>query len=159
MDRMKTFGLYALCIILFFIFSNVMINIAIKTTYVHLNCKIAQTDDFNIKISNAKATYVNGYVEGNVINTGENIGKTYIKMDFYSKRDILLGTKYVRMDNLKNNEERSFRMGFKFTDVDYCEISMAENADETNITEEQLTSNELKGVALFTTVILLCYFA
>ena len=44
MDRMKTFGIYALCVILFFIFSNVMINVAIKATYMQIGANILLQD-------------------------------------------------------------------------------------------------------------------
>lgn len=158
MDRMKTFGLYALCVILFFIFSNVMINVAIKATYMQIGADIILQDNLKIELDDAKATYVNGYVEGSIKNTGANTENTYIKIDLYSKRDILLGTKYVKVENLKQNEERDFRMGFKFTDVDHCKVEMVKNIDEENVTEEQFTSTEMRFAVLITTVIFLCYF-
>lgn len=68
MDRMKTFGIYALCIILFFVFSNVMIDIAIKAMYNPINVTIEESANLTLNIDEAKATYVNGYVEGNVKN-------------------------------------------------------------------------------------------
>ena len=158
MDRMKTFGIYALCVILFFIFSNVMINVAIKATYMQIGADIILQDNLKIELDEAKATYVNGYVEGSIKNTGANTESTYIKIDLYSKRDILLGTKYVKVENLKQNEERDFRMGFKFTDVDHCKVEMVKDIDEQNVTEEQFTSTEMRFAVLITTVIFLCYF-
>lgn len=68
MDRMKTFGIYALCIILFFIFSNVMIDIAVKAMYNPIDIVVQTRDNLILKVNEAKATYVNGYVEGNVRN-------------------------------------------------------------------------------------------
>lgn len=158
MDRMKTFGLYALCIILFFIFSNVMINVAIKATYMQIGADILLQENLKIELDEARATYVNGYVEGSIKNTGKNTESTHIKIDLYSKRDILLGTKYVKVDDLKQNEERDFRMGFKFTDVDHCKLEMVKDIDEQKVTEEQFTSTEIRFARLLATVILLCYF-
>lgn len=158
MDRMKTFGIYALCVILFFIFSNVMINVAIKATYLQIGADIVLQDNLKIKLDEAKATYVNGYVGGSIKNTGATVENTYIKIDIYSKRDILLGTKYVKVENLKQNEERDFRMGFKFTDVDHCKVEMVKDIEEENVTEEQFTSTEIRFARLLATVILLCYF-
>ena len=157
MDRMKTFGIYALCIILFYIFSNVMINIAVKTSYTPIDVEIEQTETLKIDTTEVKATYVNGYVEGNIKNEGSNTENTYIKIDLYSKRDVLLGTKYVRVNDLKQNETRDFRMGFEFTDVDYCKIQTVESIPET-VTEEQFSSTELRFALLLTKVIFLCYF-
>lgn len=157
MDRMKTLGIYALCIVLFYVFSNVMINIALKTTYLPIDVEIEQTEALKIDTTEAKATYVNGYVEGNIKNVGSNTENTYIKIDLYSKRDVLLGTKYVKVENLKPNETFEFRMGFKFTDADYCKLQTVESIPET-VTQEQFTSTELRGALLLAKVILLCYF-
>ena len=68
MDRMKTLGIYALCIILFFIFSNIMMDIAVKAMYNPINITIERRNDLALDVNDAKATYVNGYVEGNVKN-------------------------------------------------------------------------------------------
>ena len=158
MDRMKTFGIYALCVILFFIFSNVMINVAIKATYMQIGANILLQDNLKIELDEARATYVNGYVEGSIKNIGTNTENTYIKIDLYSKRNVLLGTKYVKVEDLKQNEERDFRMGFQFTDVDYCKLEIVKDIDEINVTQEQFTSTELRFAKLLATVIMLCYF-
>lgn len=157
MDRMKTLGLYALCIILFFIFSNVMINVAIKSTYDPIGMDIISEENIRLNITDAKATYVNGYVEGMVKNTGEDIEKTYIKIELYSKRDNLLGTRYVEVANFRENESRDFRMGFKFTDVSYAKVQIIDEVPET-VTQEEFTSVEFRFAKLLATVILLCYF-
>ena len=62
------------------------------------------------------------------------------------------------MEDLKQNEERDFRMGFQFTDVDYCKLEMVKDIDEINVTQEQFTSTELRFAKLLATVIMLCYF-
>lgn len=156
MDRMKTFGLYALCIILFFIFSNVMINIAIKSTYNSIHADIILEDNLKIDISEAKATAVNGYVKGNVKNVGTLVDKTYVKIDLYSKRDVLLGTKYVEINNINKDETRDFNMGFCFNEVEYTKISIVDEVQ--NATEDNFKSDNMKGIALITAVIFLCYF-
>lgn len=157
MDRMKTFGLYALCIILFFIFSNIMINLAIKTSYSPINVNIETRENIDINITTAKATYVNGIIEGRLKNTGANIDKLYVKIDLYSERDILLGTKYVEINDFRQGENREFEMGFKFTDVDYAKIKLVKEPD-VNATNDNFVSDKIKGFALITAVIFLCYF-
>lgn len=157
MDRMKTFGIYALCIILFYIFSNVMINIAVKTSYRPIDVEIEQTQNLKLDTTEVKATYVNGYVEGNIKNVSSNTENTFIKIDLYSKRDVLLGTKYVKVNNLDPNETQDFRMGFEFTDINYCKIQTVNDIPET-VTEEQFSSTELRFALLLTKVIFLCYF-
>lgn len=157
MDRMKTFGIYALCIILFFIFSNVMIDIAIKTSYEEISADIELSRNVGINITTAKATFVNGYVGGTLKNNGEDIDKLYVKIDLYSKRNVLLGTKYVEINDFRKNENREFEMGFKFTDVEYAKIKLVDKPD-TNATNDTFVSDNLKGFALITAVIFLCYF-
>ncbi len=157
MSRMKTFGIYLLCIIAFYIFSNVMIDIGIKTSYMPINVQIVNNDNIKVNVSKAEATYVNGYVEGNIENVGSDIEKKYVKIDLYSKRDVKLGTKYVIVDNLKQSEIRNFKMGFKLTDVDYCKVEVVDEI-EANATEDEFESIEFNYITLLTTVVLLCYF-
>lgn len=156
MDRMKTFGLYALCIILFFIFSNVMINIAVKSMYNSIDVDIVLDENVKTEISDIRATAVNGYVKGSVNNTGDIVSKTYVKIDLYSKRDVLLGTKYVEMSNLQKGETRDFEMGFRFDNVDYAKICMVDNVE--NATEDSFKSDNMGGIAVIVAVIFLCYF-
>ena len=47
-----------------------MINFAIKGTYKTINANVILKEDLKINVNDVKATYINGYVEGNVINTG-----------------------------------------------------------------------------------------
>ena len=157
MDRMKTFGLYALCIILFFVFSNIMINFAIKGTYKTINANVILKEDLKINVNDVKATYINGYVEGNVINTGEYKDIAYVKIDLYSRRDNLLGTKYVKMPNIRKNETRQFRTGFEFTDVKRAEIKMVDEVGD-NVTEEQFSTKEMRFAKLLATIILISFF-
>ncbi len=156
MDRIKTFGKYIIWIVLFYIFSNVMINIAIKSMYVSIDSEIIERENVKLEVDEARATYVNGYVSGNIKNTGNDVINTYVKIDLYSKRNVLLGTKYVEINNLLHDETKDFRMGFKFTDVDHCVIKTVDELEE-NVTQEELTSTELKFSAIIAAVILLCY--
>ncbi|MBO5479392.1 MAG: hypothetical protein J6A04_06905 [Clostridia bacterium] len=156
-NRMKTFGLYVLCVILFFIFSNVMIDIALKTSYDIIDTYKTVPNGITIDINEAKATYVNGYVGGKITNQNQTALNTYIKIDLYTKRDVCLGTKYVAIKDLKQNETQDFRMGFKFTDVDYAKISLVNEVPE-NEPEESFISNNLRGIFLLKTVLFLCMF-
>lgn len=155
-NRIKTFGLYALCVILFFIFSNIMIDITLKATYDPIDTYKTESHGVAIDIKEAKATYVNGYVGGKLINESEQIDKTYMKIDLYTKRDVCMGTKYITFDNLKQGEKRDFRIGFKFTDIDHAVVTMVDEI-EPEVTEEQFVSDDLKGTALIAAIILLCY--
>lgn len=157
MDRMKTLGIYALCVILFFVFSNIMIDIAVKAMYNSIDANIEQRDNLKIDLSEARATYVNGYVEGSINNSGEDVERAYVKIDLYSKRDVLLGTKYVKIEDFRKNETRDFRMGFEFTDVDYCNISIVYEVDK-DVTEDQFSTTEFRFARLLATIVLITFF-
>lgn len=156
-NRIKTFSLYALCVILFFIFSNIMIEIALKTTYDPIDTYIATPTGMEVKIDEARATYVNGYVGGTIINRNEMIWKTYLKIDLYTKRDVCIGTKYVELNHFMQDEIQTFRMGFQYTDVDYAVISMVEEVPE-NLPQKAFESENLAGPMLIAAVIFLCFF-
>jgi len=123
-NRIRTFGIYALCVILFFIFSNIMIDIALKATYDPIDTYKTEPSGMQIDITEAKATYVNGYVGGSIKNNNSEIQKTYIKIDLYTKRDVYMGSKYIELNNLKQAETRDFRIGFQYTDIDHANITL-----------------------------------
>lgn len=156
-NTMKKFRIYALCVILFFIFSNIMIDIALKTSYDPIDTYKTVPSGIDIDINEAKATYVNGYVGGTITNNNETASNTYIKIDLYTKRDVCMGTKYVEIKDLKQDETKDFRMGFKYTDVDYAKITLVDEVPE-QVPEESFISENLRGIMLLKTVVFLCFF-
>lgn len=150
MKRMKTFLIYALAIVALWIFSDIVIYLTINGTYKQKDAKI-YVNTPQITISENKATYVNGVVKGSIKNNSEEtINNTYLKIDMYSKRDVNLGTKYVKINNLQKGELQEFEMGYKFTDVDYVTISTTNNVE--NATLDQFESQELTFYALIGTL-------
>ena len=85
------------------------------------------------------------------------INKAYIKIDLYSKRDVILGTKYVEINYLQSQETQEFRMGFRFTDVEYAKIELVDEVGE-NATPDSFVSDNLGGIALLTVVAFLIFF-
>lgn len=157
MERMKTLFTYAVLILVFFIFSDVMANIAIKTTYKIMDTYLTQSKQVEVTIEKAKATFVNGYLEGKMTNTsGETIHDKYLKIQVFSKRGVELGTKYVEVSNLEQQQTREFKMGFRFTNAKYTKVSLVDKKEEI-VEDKQLVSEELQGARLLATVILLCY--
>ena len=128
MSRMKTFFKYAMWVILFFIFSEIMININLETVYRNIGRK----DNLQqITIYQAQATKVNGRIKGTIYNDANNkITDRYLKIDLYSERGNLLGTKYIDLLGIRENETRNLEVYFKVQDVDYYEISFTEEKEE-----------------------------
>lgn len=155
MERMKTFFIYAILIVAFFLFSQAMIFLGIHTTYHDKTYTIHTKVCMNVEV---KATSVNGFVKGNILNdTTETIKNQYIKMDFYSKHDVLLGTKYVEIEELKSKDKQEFEMKFNYSKVDRVEIDLVDKISE-QVTEEQKKSDPTMNFAmLISAIILLCY--
>lgn len=156
-NRIRTFGIYALCVILFFIFSNIMIEVALKATYDPIDTYITQPEGMKIEINESKATYVNGYVGGNITHTNDVMSVAYVKIDLYTKRNVCMGTKYVELNHLIPYKAREFRMGFQYNDVDYARITVVDEIPE-NTPEEAFESENLAGPMLIAAVIFLCFF-
>lgn len=133
MDRMKTFLKYALWLILFYIFSNLMIYLNLETTYQNIGRK----DNIEqITVYQAQATKVNGRIKGNIYNNAENkIKNNYLRIDLYSERDNYLGSKYIDVSNMRDNETREIEIYFKVQDVDYYEMKFTDEKEEGELPE------------------------
>ena len=128
MDRMKTFLKYAIWVILFYIFSNLMININLEATYQNIGRK----DNLQqITVYQAQATKINGRIKGSIQNNSEHkITNKYVRIDSYSERDVFLGSKYIDVSTMRDNETRNFEEYFKIQDVGYYEIKFTDEKEE-----------------------------
>lgn len=154
MDRMKTFLKYAIWLILFFIFSEFLINVGLNSSYKD----IKRRDNIGqVQITEAKATLVNGKVKGSITTSEEDYltGK-YVRIDYYSKRDILVGTKYILIETTENNKTQDFNTYFELKDVTSYEVSIVDNKTETeiNLILEELTRPE---IVMLTVITMLCF--
>lgn len=158
MARMKTFFIYFLLIVVFFIFSQVMIYIAINTTFQYKNVELKTTIPMEVEV---QATSVNGFAKGKIINNTESeIQNKYIKIECYSKHDTLMGTKYIEIDKVGAKEEKEFEVHFNFDRVDRAVIDIIDETEleEQNVTEEQKTSDPQKGLAAMIAAVILLAF-
>lgn len=133
MDRMKTLLKYVLWVIVFYIFSNLMIYLNIETTYQNIGRK----DNLpQVTVYQAQATKINGRIKGTIYNDAENkITNNYLRIDLYSERDNYLGSKYIDVSNMRDNETREFEIYFKVQDVDYYEIKFTDEKEEGELPE------------------------
>lgn len=158
MARMKTFFNYFLIVVLFFIFSQIMIYIAINTTYKNKDIESKTSIPVQMEL---QATSINGYAKGKIINnTNSEITNKYLKIDCYSKNDVLMGTKYIEIDKIGTNEEKEFEVNFNFNKVDRALIDIVDEStlNEQNIPEEQKTSDPERGLATMISALILLSF-
>mgnify|MGYP003304839781 CR=1 FL=1 len=155
MANLKKYLLYVLIIAAFWVFSDILIYLSINSSYTKVDAKV-YTNSPEIIIGESKATYVNGVVKGSIKNnTRDIINDKYLKIELYSARDVKLGTKYVKIDNLESNKYQNFEMWYKFNDVDYANITVTDNIKNT--TEEEFLSQETTSVLVLGTLLVL-YF-
>ena len=150
MDRMKTFLKYALGVIGFFILSEFLINVGLNSTYKDIERRDANSQ---VSIYQAQATLVNGRIKGIVTNSEpEQLNGKYICIDFYSKRDVFLGKKYIQVENLGENESKPFEAYFKLKDVASYEVSIVDNKEEGEIEliPKDLSKPEVVVATIFT---------
>lgn len=154
MDRMKTLLKYALWVILFFIFSEFLINVGLNSSYK----KMERRDNISqVQIIEAKSTLVNGKVKGTITNSEEDYltGK-YLRIDYYSKRNILVGTKYIAIEITENNKKQNFNTYFELQEVTSYEISIVDEKEEGEI--ELITTELTKPEIVMLTVIAMLWF-
>lgn len=156
MARMKTFGIYLLIVVAFFIFSNVMINIALKVTYDPMKYYLSVEKGQDFTIEETKATYVNGIVQGKLKNnTNEDIVDKYIKIDMYTSRNNILGSKFIPIQSLKVGQEQEFKIGFQLTNADKCNISIVDYSQVDTTDKVLFTSEELGTWAIMKLIVLM----
>ncbi len=153
MKKMKKFLIYALLVVALWIFSDIVIYLTINGTYNPINTKV-EVSSPQIIIEDSRATYVNGKIKGKIVNnTQEKINDLYLKIDMYSARDVNLGTKYVKINDLSKGATQEFEMGYKFTDVDYVIVTTSD--DVKDVTEEEFMSDEMSFYFLIGTLMFL----
>ena len=157
MSRLKTFFMYVVWVLVFFIFSRVMIFIAINTTYEYKNIEVRTSIITEVEV---QATSINGFAKCKIINnTQSDIENKYIKLACYSKNDVLMGTKYIKIDRILTNEEKEFEVRFNYSRVDYATIELIDEIPQ-DVTEEQTISDPEMNIAMvISALILLCSFA
>ncbi len=137
---MQKIFLWVLMIIGMFILSDFLINVGLNSIYKD----IERIDDTaQISVYQADATYVNGRIRGIVKETA-SIASKYIEVELYSKRDVLMGRRYIEIDNTLENQ--SFEVLFRAKDVEYYKINLVDNKQEgpeLEIIPKEMTKPEI----------------
>lgn len=147
MARMKTFRMWVLIIIGFYIYSTIITNILLKNTYKNINGEVIINSP-KIEIIEAKAGKNSGDIKGIITNdTDEIIDKKYIKIDFYSKLNTKSGIEYIEISNLNENEKREFSKDFTLKNVQKYEVSFVNEILEDRKEKENNFIFSLNNIA------------
>ena len=154
MDRVKTLLKYAVWVLAFIILSEFLINVGLNSTYRKINRK----DNIEqVNIYQAEATLVNGRIRGTITNSEpEELNGKYVRIDFYSKRDVFLGRRYIEVKDLAQNGTMSFEVFFKLKEVGSYEVVIAdkkEPADEIEWVPKDWTKGEIIAATIITLLI------
>ena len=153
MARMKTFFIYFLLVVAFFIFSQIIIAVSIHTSYSYKSVEIKTPIPITAE---AQATSVNGYVKGKVFNnTTEPMENKFIKIECYSKNNVLLGTKYVEINNINTKETPEYEMKFNYSKVDKVVIEVVDEISKDVSEEDKISDKEMNFAMLVTALVLL----
>mgnify|MGYP004528925975 CR=1 FL=1 len=146
MDRIKTFAKYAIWIILFWIFSDILINVGINTTYKDVQAKEAIPQ--GIEIQQMQATKVNGRMR--IAVRDQSLSGKYLKISLYSDIGNELGVEYLEIGDLKENEIKSIEKYFKIVDVKSYEVSVV---DEKGESSEGFMDTAMSAITIIMTVL------
>ena len=154
MDRVKTLLKYAVWVLAFIVLSEFLINVGLNSTYRKINRK----DNIEqVNIYQAEATLVNGRIRGTITNSEpEELNGKYVRIDFYSKRDVFLGRRYIEVKDLAQNGTMSFEVFFKLQEVGSYEVVIAdkkEPADEIEWVPKDWTKGEIIAATIITLLI------
>lgn len=122
MPTHKKFFIYAVSVVLFFIFSQLVIYVALNSTYKNINVEVKAS---LITEASVKTNSNSGIATIKMLNNTENdIEDQYIKIDCYSKHNVLMGTKYIETGKILTNEEKEFKIKFNYDKVEKVVVNI-----------------------------------
>lgn len=140
MSRLATFRKYFLWFLGLFLLSTILIYIGLNASYKNIENLIKLPD--GVKVNLAQATSVNGRILGEVTSTDErNLNGKYLKINIFSKKDELVGTKYLKLQDLNNNEPKKFAVYFSTENVKTYTIDVLDDSEE--VEKEELRIREI----------------
>lgn len=146
MSRMKTFAKYAIWLILFWILSDILIYLGINSTYKDIDKKGEIPN--GIEVVEMQATTVNGRTKIKI--NDANLSGKFVKVDLYSSTGINLGTQYLEIGKVRENESKEIETYFKISEVKSYEITVV---DEMGKSTEGFMDTALSGLTVLVMLI------
>ena len=156
MNTIKNFFIIAICLIVFYFFSNFLINVGLNASYKNITRR--DYEETRVEISKAQATLVNGKVSGTITNTEEDYltGK-FLKFNFYSKNNQNMGTKYIQINTTENITTQDFNFYFELENITSYSVSIVDKKEEKEIKLIEVEPNKAQ-IILATVVALLIFW-
>ena len=138
-NRMKNFFTYFLMFILLYVIVDILSFGYIYSTYKTIEQYEIVVTNPDVTVEKAKATNVNGFVEGKIRNNGTTtISNQYLKFDF-----------------LGESTEKEYKVQFRFDNVKYFTVNLATQEEVDNAQEFELKIEDDIGVPLLFSGLLL----
>lgn len=157
---MKRFFKYFLWFVILYVIVDIFSYYTIVTTYVDKAVAVNYSYP-QVEIYESKATVTNGYMKGKVTNnTGLPLVDQYLKCVLYSKNGNVLGTKYVKLNELQPEEGQDFEITFNNDLVDHLEtaivpLSAISNADPNDFIMDLKANNKTSWFFWFAAVMMI----
>lgn len=135
-----------------FLLSDFLINVGINSAYKNMERK---DDNKNIVVYQADATYVNGRIRG-LVKGNEKEKGSYLKIELYSKRNVMVGKRYIEIKDLKQEETQAFELLFRAKDATSYKAEIVkekEPGDELEIIPRELTQPQIVLSTILTLLI------
>ena len=150
MSRMKTFAKYAIWLILFWILSDILIYLGINSTYKDIDRK--GEIPTGIEVVEMQATTVNGRTKIKI--NDENLSDKFVKIDLYSSTGVNLGTQYLEIGKVRENQSKEIETYFKISEVKSYEITVVEEMGKST---EGFMDTALSGLTVLVILIKLFF--
>ena len=105
--------------VLLFAFVTIGSIIAVKSMYQEIKVYEIRSSNPVITVNEAKATNVNGYINGEIRNESEEtISNKYLCFVLCNEDNEVIGKEYLEIDNLDSGESKTYELQFKRDNVD-----------------------------------------
>ena len=140
MKRMKTFFIYFLIFVAFYFISNLLIDAYIKASYSKIAEYEIDVKEATVTIIEAKSSKDGGYIEGKISNpTKEDVLNKYMVVELISENGVSLGSEYVKIDRLKAETIKDFKVSFTIDNVKSFKITLISEEEKAKIDSEKDT--------------------
>ena len=129
MDRLKTFGKYALMVIGMYLFTSFLIFVNFNINYKDITTNNDLPDQ--ITIAKAEARSDEGRIYGYVKNESDNnVNGKYIKVEILNSYNERIYLQYLRINDVKYDEKKMFKVFFNVENAKFYNISLVETENE-----------------------------
>ena len=136
MDKVTKFIKYIIAIVLLMLFTNLCTYIGFNASYKNIETTKDLPKGLEIKLS--QATKVCGRIYGAITsNEDNNLEGKYIKTNIYTDLGTLVGTKYIKIKDINQNEPKKFAVNFQAENIKSYDINIVDNIDVKEENEKE----------------------